>query len=288
MNNYQDNEIKYCTHCGSANKKSAVFCSECEKKLATIYRPFYDFLKKHTKDDVSGTVTDTFFSFLKNYLMSHIYGIALSVSIVATAVSAVYASEPYIEKIKDVNINTPAIEESQEETMSLTDDDLYDFDHLTSNYDAFVDALRSSESYWTGPDYYGSASEMYAENNIDGYSYNGAHEMISNPISMHMLDVDPNFETEASFVDFKSNRYTDTSSVTTGENCTSSIAKKLHSDGYRVAECNYVLVETADMSNDETVVESTYTKKLVYRFVFVEHNGNWYIAEDRLVQRVNV
>lgn len=289
MNDFKNEEIKYCTHCGSANKKSALFCEECERKISTSYRPFYDFLKNHTKDEIKGTVTDTFFSLLKKYLMSHVYGIVLSVSIVATAVSAAYATTPYIEKINNVNTNTPVVEEPQEEVIPLTDDDIQDFEHLATNCDSFADMFRASEGYWMPSSDYGSASEMYAENNIEGYSYSGVHEMVSNPINMYYLDDDPNFNSDGAVsVDYNSNRYTDTSSSVTGANCTSELAKKLHNDGYRVAECNYVLVESADVQEEDDSPVVNFTKKLVYKFVFVEYNGEWYIAEDRLIERENV
>lgn len=293
MNNLKNEEIKYCTHCGSANKKSALFCEECERKITTSYRPFYDFLKKHTKDEITGTVTDTFFSLLKKYLMSHVYGIVLSVSIVATAVSAAYATTPYIEKINNVNTNTPVVEEPQEEVLPLTDDDIQDFEHLTSNYDAFTDMRRSTDSYWEVPDDYSDASQMYAESNIEGFSYGGVHEMISNPINVYYLDDSPSFNVDdTNYSYFSQDRYLDTSSAVTGENCTSAIAKTLHGDGYRVAECNYVIYNIASEERsydfDTHTGDAGYETRLVYKFVFVERNGKWYIAEDRLIERENV
>lgn len=294
MNNIQMNEIKYCTHCGSANKKSAVICCECDRKIRNTYRPFYDFLKKHTKDDITGTVTDTLFSCLKEFLMSHVYGVALSVTIVATAVSAVYSAEPHIEKTteaKTISVTgQQVIEEEEEETIPLNADDLDNFEHIATNYDAFVDMLRPSESYWdTSGSEYSSASQLYAENNISGFAYGGIHEMISNPIPMYMLDEDPNYnDDELEYNKFSSDRYLDTSSAVSGENCTTQIAKTLHNDGYRVAECNYVLCENAGEYDFDTHTGTGFAKKLVYRIVYVEHEGKWYIADDRLVSRENI
>lgn len=164
MNNIQSEEIKYCTHCGSANKKSAVICYECERKIRNTYRPFYDFLKKHTKDDVTGTVTDTLFSCFKEYLTSHIYGVALSVTIVASAVSTAYSIEPHIEKTtkaKTISVAGQQVTEEDKETTPLTADDLDYFEHIATNYDAFVDMLRPSDEYWdTSASEYSSASQL--------------------------------------------------------------------------------------------------------------------------------
>lgn len=292
MNDILQSEIQYCNHCGAANKKSSVQCSECEKKIHTSYRPFYDFLKKHTKESLADTVKDTVFSYIKNFLLSHIYGTVLTVTIVATAVSAASATTPYIEKVSEpktaVAVNTPnQEEEALPPAEPLDGDDLYAFYHLACNYDGFVDARRTSDAYWADGVYYGSAGEMYAENNIPGFSFGGVHEMISNPITMHMLDVDPNYA-DYEYSHVFSDRYTDESSAVTGNDCTSEIAKTLLKEGYRVAECNYVLSEAEGEYSYDTHTGSNVVKKLVYKFVFVEHEGEWFIVEDRLIQRKNV
>lgn len=291
MNINQNEDIKYCNYCGSANRKSAVVCVECKKNIHIKYKPFYDFLKKHTRDDIKGTISDSAFSCIKKFLFSHLYGVSLSVMIVASSVSTIYATTPYIEKVTEVKtayVYEPTETEEEAEIPPLNEDDLYDFYHLSGNYDAFVDELRASEPYWdTDASVYGSVSEMYAENNIDGFNYGGVHEMISNPIPMYTLDVDPAFA-DAAFTQICSDRYLDNKSALQGEQCTSSVAKILHSAGYRVAECNYVLCEAEGEYNFNTRAGGNVIKKLVYKFVFVEHEGDWYIVEDRLVDRVNV
>lgn len=288
----KNEDIKYCNHCGSANKKSAVVCTECGKNIHTKYKPFYDFLKKHTKDNIKETIADSAFSLIKKFLFSHMYGVSLSVMIVASSVSTIYAMTPHIEKVTEVKTAAVVSEVAKpDETVQappLSEDDLYDFDYLTSNYDAFVDTIRASESYWdTSGMYYSSAGEMYAENNIAGFNYGGVHEMISNPIPMHSLDLDPRFNDEP-LENLYSDRYIDSGSAVQGEECSSDVAKTLHSQGYRVAECNYVLCEAEGEYDYNTHSGTGIAKKLVYRFVFVEHEGNWYIAEDRLIDRVNV
>lgn len=284
-----DNEVYYCTHCGAANKKSAVECSECEKKIISKYRPFYDFLIKHTKDEASGAAVDSIFSLIQKFLLSHVYGIALSVSIVASAVAAVQVSQPYIQKVDvpvsvSVSSEQDSIEEEQaEQSFELTEDDLYDFEHLAGNYDAFADNLRSEDSrYWDGEAYYSNASEMYAETNIPGFSYGGVHELIANPISIGWNNIP-----EQGFAYQYISRYT--ASAVTGEACTTDLAKKLVSDGYRVAECDYImLVGSSEDENHDTLSGPGDNARLKYRFVFVEHEGKWYIAEDRLTERFNV
>lgn len=280
-------EIYYCSHCGAVNKKSAYTCTSCEKKIHTKYRPFCDFLKKHTKDELKGSITDSLFSALGKYLFSHLYGITLSVTIVAATVSGVYAAQPHIERISapaavvQQPIVQPEVKEPEVELKPFTEDDLYTFYHLAGNVDAFADLYRESNPHW-GADgsVYSSADEMYAENNIPNFNFGGVHQMVSNPVSMYIED--PFADNPPTSI--SSDRYLDEESAVQGNACTTDIAKKLLDAGYRVAECNYILADMDGDYNSETHTGGSVIKKLIYKFVYVEHEGKWYVAEDRLVE----
>lgn len=280
-------ELQYCTHCGAVNKKSAFVCIDCGKKIITKYRPFYDFLKKRIKDEAAGKITDSLFSLIKKFLFSHAYGVLISVSIVASVTATVYSIPdiPTVSEKKTASVSAQQIGETEEiiETVPLSDDDFYTFDHIISNYDGFVETLRSSDAYWGQSGDYNSASELYAENNIEGFSFGGVHEMIGNPIDMYSLDYDSDMMDN--YQSFYSDRYFDESSFVTGDACSTDIAKRLISEGYRVAEGNYILKELAGEYDYDTHRGSGAEKKLVYRVVFVEHGGEWYMAEDRLIER---
>ncbi len=290
----KDNEIYYCTHCGASNKKSAVECVECEKKIISKYRPFYDFLKNHTKEEGKDTAVNTILGILYRFLVSHIYGIVLTVSIVAAGVATVQGFDSHIKDVSEApKANIVAKEEQEEEIkgidFELTDYDFDSFEHLTCTIDAFADDVRLSPSHWGGQSYYGDASELYAENNIEGFDYGGVHEMISNPIDFWMVDSDPNFDEDrygAESVYIASHSLPET--AVTGAACTTDIAKKLYKDGYKVAECNHMLHSGIGHFDRATRTGGTILKRLVYKFVFVENNGKWYIVEDRLLENYSV
>ena len=67
-------EIQYCTTCGAVNKKSAVFCEECKKKIIVHHRPIVDFLKKRAKGKAAGEATEKLFDLIKDFLFDHLYG----------------------------------------------------------------------------------------------------------------------------------------------------------------------------------------------------------------------
>lgn len=277
-NETQTENIQYCTSCGAANKKSAVCCEACGKKIHMKHRPFFDFLKKHIKDELKGKVTDSIYSAIKNFLLSHVYGVAVSILVVSAGVVTVQGVSPHIETVSEAlvvnTLNTPAPPEVEETRQEVeVNQDLIEWaQYLMSDYDGFADRQRTSEPYWEEGSYHGSASEMYADN-IAGYNYPSVHEMIQNPISVGNLaeqSDDPNV-----FY----NRYVDEGSFATGAALSTSLGKQLYEDGYKVTEFNYVLTAGAGE------VDSAPLEKLVYRVVLVEDDGTWYIAEDRLIER---
>lgn len=321
MQKSKNEEIYYCTHCGAANKKSAVECTECEKKIISKYRPFYDFLKKHSKEESTETAVNTIFGIIYRFLASHIYGIVLTVSIVAAGVAMAQGMDDHIKEVSDPKIaqidatqskikneaEEPKVEESEvaeeksEEQKSeendsegqaveLTEYDIQSFEHLMCNLDAFADELRASPEYTCHEIvYYTDPGELYAENNIAGFNYGGVHEMVSNPMDFYMVDEDPNINID----DYDArhvyeNRCCLPETAVTGEACTTQIAKRLYNDGYNVAECDYMLNSGIGDYDFDTLTGGTDLRRLVYKFVFVENNGEWYIVEDRLLENYSV
>ena len=99
MSKLQYNEEIHCPRCNTVNKKSAIFCENCEKKIHSNYKPFLMFLDRHTKEELTSKVTDKILDAIKAFLLSHIYGVAITVAIVTTAVSAVAAYPSYVETL---------------------------------------------------------------------------------------------------------------------------------------------------------------------------------------------
>ncbi len=78
----------YCTHCGTHLPAGTEICTHCHRKPYGNNSPFREFLIRHTKDKLKGTVEDKIYDTLKNYLLSHLYGTLVTLSIGAVVVSA--------------------------------------------------------------------------------------------------------------------------------------------------------------------------------------------------------
>lgn len=281
-------EIQYCTSCGAANKKSATECVSCGKKIKLRHRPFMDFLKRHIKSKLIDKTTDSIYSYIKNFLLSHLYGAVLSITVVSTVAAVVYAnrSPSYI---KEVSVS-PAVVESEEisadvpenilQQTEVTDEDIDYAWHIVTEYDSFVDNYRDSERYYTaGSEYYDSPDELYADKCIEGYTYPAVHEMISNPISIGKIFY------ESADSSIYEDRYIDEKTIVSGRDVTTDLGKRLYADGYDVMEYDYVLATEVGEYDYENRPDTS-IERLVYKFVLVKSQDKWYIAEDRLVERV--
>ena len=96
-------ETIYCIFCGAKNISTDTKCVECKKDLHPKNEPFKDFLYSHIKDDLKGKVEDNIFSYIKNYIISHLYGAAMTVSIIFTAVAIIIAPKSSYKVVSSVN-----------------------------------------------------------------------------------------------------------------------------------------------------------------------------------------
>lgn len=86
----------FCIHCGTCNDIKNDICPKCGKKLNEEENLFKDFLTDHIKDDIKGKLQDSVYDTVKGWLLSHLYGCLVTVSLIAvigTGISAV-ASRP--------------------------------------------------------------------------------------------------------------------------------------------------------------------------------------------------
>lgn len=300
-------EKQYCTSCGAINKKSAVFCAECEEKIVVRHRPFIDFLKKHIKDSAEGATTERVYTLIRKFILEHLYGTVLTVSVVATATVAVATATPHIKEVTTTlpqkSVETVAEEEPQTDgVFELTEDDIIWLKHVTTAYDAKIDnTLRSGEPYWANDDDYSSATELWAENNIEGYTYKGKHELYTNPLPMGQDDTDYAYnlygdEWDAEGFWAAHYRYTPIEGSRTGVNVRSELGHTLLADGYDVLEVDfYCLTYYGEDMRDHKFdfkslppADKTPYEKYVYTFLLTRKHGEerWHIAEEVLTERV--
>ncbi len=298
MNNIETEEIQYCTVCGAVNKKSAVICEECGKKIIIRHRPVWDFVKKHTKGGVENKIKSDIFDALKDFLFRHLYGTIVTLSVVATGTAVAVTATPYIKPVAAPPSERVAASESEnpemKKSLELTERDHKRLAHVLTAYDAKIDnTLRVTNTYWVDDDEYTDAAQLFAENNIDGYTWRGRHDMYTNPINISLDEVNENFYWEEGQEPYGQRDWIE-SSVVTNENVTSALGKELYENGYDVMECDYYLMTFRGVFkynfDAPPPLEKNPYELLKYRFLLTRKTKEekWYIAEEVLVERKGV
>ncbi len=124
------NETIYCVFCGEENAATASQCKKCKKDLHPKNQLFKDFLYDHIKDDLKGKVKDSIFSYLKNFIISHLYGAAMTVSLVFTATAIIVSPKGTYKTVNSISeVNQPKTSNSKEIVATIyTYDDSCDGD----------------------------------------------------------------------------------------------------------------------------------------------------------------
>jgi len=252
-------EQKYCVWCGSAYTGQAKYCPHCGKNPDPAEHQLSDWLYSHTKDKLKGDIEGSLYEKLKNWLLSHLYGMVLSVTLVATTVTAVAGGTGHIKQVSRPpqalggNIQTPVTPDMPDipdvqEILSLSD-------RLEYTITDYLAAVNSSGGEMTAelqrlmlPDYVGV--EGYHEALTDRWTDKKADT--SRIVADHCARSHSTMWCSPSrvYLELQSKGYT-----------------PYYSTGYNA------LYETPEAEGGADIV-------FEYLFTVVEVDGKWYIAES--------
>lgn len=75
----------FCVYCGTENKIDKKRCKKCFRKLQPQDHLLLEYLKSKVKENCE----DNFFSIIKSYIKSHLYGVLVTCSIIVSAITTV-------------------------------------------------------------------------------------------------------------------------------------------------------------------------------------------------------
>lgn len=175
------NQKIYCSYCGQEQKTTADRCPYCMHLLNDKAHLLRDYLVRHTKDKLKGDAEDKLYETIKNFLLSHLYGALVTITLSAAVVSAVAARPaPRVRNIderpvsvRNVLLESEAVpvEELPEgtvvpvETVEPTPTEepvatpIYDFDSQ-------ADVILANYSLWEKPEEY-SMGQVYYVTDLD-------------------------------------------------------------------------------------------------------------------------
>lgn len=138
----------YCIHCGAENKPQDDVCCKCGKKLNEKENLFQDFLMDHVKDEIKGKLGDSLFDTIKGWLMSHLYGCLVTVSLVAAVGTGVAAVSAGPEAMAQRPADLPPYEEPVNPPPADSSDAL---DLNRASWEYFKNIVDSSTMFFEEP-----------------------------------------------------------------------------------------------------------------------------------------
>ena len=242
----------YCSYCGAYNGTKNI-CDSCHKNIYQKRSYFAYFLKKHTLDKFKGDVEDGIISLLKKYILSHLYGTIMTLTVITAVVSMIYSgfATSYITEVSG-GVNAFASPGGP----AITDKSFgvpYIIEH---NYKI----------------------EEFIAQNTGKFFYYGEHHVMERGLAAVLSWGEEGMSPGSWF---------DMGEFLINEQLTNKLAIKLRDAGYRVVQNNvkylgFNKVDRAKLSSG--IVPENPDAKRTVEIVSVEIDGKWYIAEDLIFE----
>ena len=259
--------MKYCIFCGAENAKDADTCSVCGKTLHPQENLLKDYLYRKTKSRLRGKAEDGFISVLKNWILSHLYGVVVTISLVALAVINVNASSQssYVRTVNEAGrpdtwtaapVHADAgMDQGQIADLTVTQDDIDEVAFLLYQY-----GYRYFEAV-------GRARGAIIEDDDDSEMDRASMEECLVPASYGYSGAVEYYE-----LDMHANRFFEIR-TTHGEPMinepTTELGRRILADGHPVME--YIAVTNYEGDNGSA--------QLTFKYVAAKLDGVWYFAE---------
>ena len=166
----ETNQKIYCTRCGQEHEHTDQYCGNCGYFLHDKDHLLREYLINHTKAKLQGSVEDKIFETIKNFLLSHLYGMVMTVTLAAALVTAVAAHPaPRAQKVdaRPVSVSQVVMEgeapaatpmpvptATPEPTPEPVQTPVYDFETQ-------ADVMLANYALWEKPDEYAMQQSYY-------------------------------------------------------------------------------------------------------------------------------
>ncbi len=238
-----------------------------------------EYLYKKTKGKLKGKLEDSFLSVLKNWILSHLYGFVVTVSLIAAVVFRITAFAAVPEYVRTVTYEQrpDLIAMTSDNSMQGTSADVQTAEVLetaeTENFEeetGIIDNMIGAYTYVYIADTYGEDAEMTLPPFVTrthmadyavpaSYGYQGVMEYYEQEFPEYFGSI--NAETRHSEIVFNQPE--------------TEIGKRIYADGHPVAETVLTMTHSG--------TDGTPLGSVSFRFVMTRLEGEWYIAEIREV-----
>ena len=257
-------EGRYCIYCGFRLSQSSERCPNCGREQTDKEDLFKEYLLKNTKESIRGEIDDALFTVIKNWLLSHLYGIVLLITVIAAAVY-VSAGRPSV-SVETLDLEERPAAVSSQDAATAPIEDEHELRQLSDEIYVAVNEYQRAMFYWTIED------DPDASWGPGGYP----DEIPERPEALHLPAQYGSGRHEYTFIKGPDEiQYSVDRDTMTVNAPTTELGQNILSQGYRVAE-----IVMHDMTVRTAADGSLYTGLGDYLFVLAEIDGVWYVAED--------
>ncbi len=253
---------RYCTQCGKELDSFVTVCPVCGRQLDEKENLLKDWLYRNTKENVRGKIDDSLFSVVKNWLLCHLYGVVVAVTVIASAVLASRPTLPgYVSRtgLSALPSRAPVRESGQSRSESGT--------AVNRN-----DVYGMANDYATSCFFHKNAGDVFFDEDPSDYAPPEAYYAPASVLSPQRHEFQIYTRHGASFSGIDDKTYTLDHPYT-------QLGKDLKERGYTVSELIYDITYHKD-GNSQSPPDLSES----YQFVFVELDGGWYLVEDWLIE----
>lgn len=182
--------MKYCINCGKQIADELDVCPFCSRKTNIKDNSLLDYMFNHIKGDLKSKTEDKLISIIKNYLLSHLYGTVMVISVVAVAVSAAINSGVKADEIVRYRPEDAVIDDYVNVG--------YDYEisnHITDSLNYLIFHTSEADNYIYGPkrnevNYHFYYDLGYSDIMLGVYrdEMTVSKEKFANPISIELSD----------------------------------------------------------------------------------------------------
>ena len=260
-------EKRYCIFCGSSLAEGSDVCPSCGKQIPAKESLFKEYLYRNTKDELKGKADDALFSIVKNWLLSHLYG--LVVSFVFIGLAGIALSPPRLPSY--IRETSSPVRPAEQTAQASQADHILQADEERLHSEDISAASETAHGFTDSVFYYAVAAngeEVHIAKFEDGPP--PPPEAFYIPKTYDTYPVSSYY-----FVDASYRRI----SMVPGERTrvnepTTEMGKTLRADGFPIVEFEVTNTYAEGPDEDAPVVRSDR-----FLFVLVRIDGEWYIAE---------
>jgi len=259
-------EKRYCIFCGFPLEEGSDICPSCKKQIPRKENLFKEYLYRSTMDKLKGKVDDSLFSIVKNWLLSHLYGLTVSITFIGLV--GIALSSPHLPSyVTEMNtsyrpgeqVDAPASQTGGERLQSG------DYQAITDKAHDFTDSVF----------YYAVTGNGEQDVHISKYEDGPPPrpETYYIPETYDAYSVSSDYFTDVTYPHIM---------IMQGERMepkqTTELGKALRADGFPVVE-----MEVSNVYKNEPGKDAPAIRTDRFLFVLVRIDGEWYIAETKLV-----